>query len=62
MGCSGEGIRGKNWKNHSETVRDALRANNAQLAEKKFIALQYRSRAEIARSAIFFMVSCIIGV
>ena len=31
-----------------------LRVNDAQLAEKKFIAAQYRSRAEIARSAIFF--------
>ena len=32
-----------------------LRVNYAQLAEKKFIALQYRSRAEIARSAIFII-------
>ena len=35
--------------------KNALRANNAQLAEKKFIVSQYRSRAEIARSAIFFI-------
>ena len=34
-----------------------LRVNDAQLAEKKFIALQYRSRAEIARSAILFELS-----
>jgi len=30
-------------------------ANHAQLAEKKLIAWQYRSRAEIAQSAIFFI-------
>ena len=34
--------------------RNVLRANDAQLADRKIVATQHRSRAEIAQSAIFF--------
>ena len=35
-------------------IKNALRAKDAQLAEKKLIASQYRSRAEIAKQSFLF--------
>jgi len=37
--------------------KNALRAKEAQLADRKLVASQHRSRAKIARSAIFFIAS-----